>query len=291
MYRPISDLAGEVCFRPNFFQTKGRINYLIDEYMSDEKLCDRLEDLPEQFIDPQPRQWSNINWQDIYPEQVIGLELDIFLYIIKGALDTEALIKDYSQTSRQYLEPIHPSMARFVGGTVAEYGIVELGLWEKEKRQHTPALRKLYQKLAGHLVGSKVKTAKSYQPWTNPYQDLYKHGLHRIATEYGAVCLYLWLMSHTTGTTQQVLEELLQDEVNHLTKFWGMGMWLYPNGAEQLIHYLLSQIHTILPVSYESARESKANIKSTFQHMMLVLNWRSRSVLHRGELIYSLMNL
>lgn len=282
------DLAGEVCFRPNFFQTKGRIDYLIDEYLSYEELSDRLEDLPDRFIDPQPRPWSNINWQDINPEQVIGLELDIFLSIIKGALDTEAPIRDYTQTSRQYLEPIHPSMARFVGGIVADDGTIsEIGLWEKEERQHTPALKKLYQCLANRSVRSSAKTARSYQPQTNPYKDLYKHGLHRVATEYGAACLYLWLMSHTTGTTQQVLGELLQDEVNHLTKFWGMGMWLYPDGAAQLIRYLLSQIHTILPVSCESNLEPQANIKSTFQGMMSVLNWQSWSFLHRGELIYA----
>ncbi|MEN9869837.1 MAG: hypothetical protein RLZZ171_820 [Cyanobacteriota bacterium] len=288
MYQPAIDLAGEVCFRPNFFQTKVRINYLIAQYLGCQKLGDRLEDLPVQFLNPQPRKCSNINWQDIHPEQVIGLELDIFLSIIKGALDTEAPIRDYTQTSRQYLEPIHPSMARLVGGMVADDGtIIELGLWEKEERQHTPALTKLYQMLATELITPQVQTAKSYQAWTNPYQDLYQHGLHRVITEYGAACLYLWLMSHTTGTTQQVLSELLQDEVNHLAKFWGMGMWLYPDGTEQLICYLLSQIHTILPVSYESTIKSPANIKSTFQRMMSILNWQSWSVLCRGELIYT----
>ena len=79
--------------------------------------------------------------------------------------------------------------------------------------------------------------------------------------------------------------ELLEDEINHLIKFWGMGMWLYPDGTEQLIRYLLSQIHTILPVSYEFQRRS--SIKSTLERMMLVLNWQSRSVLSRGELIYT----
>jgi hypothetical protein len=288
MYQPTMDLAGEVCFRPNFFQTKKRINYLIERYLSDAILGDRLADLPQQFRHPQPRKWSSINWQDVHPEQVIGLELDIFLSIIKGALNTEAPIRDYTQTSRQYLEPIHPSMARLVGGTVAADGtIIELGLWEKEERQHTPALTKLYQLLAEESITPQVKTAKSYQTCSNPYQDLYQHGLHRIITEYGAVCLYLWLMSHTTGATQQVLGELLQDEVNHLTKFWGMGMWLYPDGAEQLICYLLSQIHTILPVSCETTIKSPANIKSTFQRMMSILNWQSWSVLCRGELIYT----
>lgn len=288
MYQPISDLVGEVCFRPNFFQTKTRINNLIEKYLSDAELSDRLEDLPQQFSHPQPRKWSKINWQDIYPEQVIGLELDIFLSILKGALDTEAPIKSYTQTSRQYLQPIHPSMARLVGGIVAADGtMIEMGLWEKEERQHTPALIKLYQRLSNTTITPQAKTAKSYQPWINPYQDLYRHGLHRIITEYGAACLYLWLMAHTTGTTQQVLGELLQDEINHLTKFWGMGMWLYPNGGEQLISYLLSQINTILPVSYESKIKSSANIQSTLQHMMSVLNWQSWSVLHQGELIYT----
>jgi len=259
MYQSTMDLAGEVCFRPNFWQTKGRINYLIDQYLSYEELCDRLEDLPQQFREPQPRPWSTINWQDINPEQVIGLELDIFLSIIKGALDTEAPIKEYTQTSKQYLDKIHSNMAKFVGGEVASDGkIIELGLWEKEERQHTPALTKIYQQLTKQKIDPLVRTTKSYQPRINPYQDLYCHGLHRVITEYSAVCLYLWLMSHSTGTLQQVLGELLQDEVNHLTKFWGMGMWLYPNAAEQLIHYLLSQINTILPVSYKSAVESQS---------------------------------
>jgi hypothetical protein len=82
MYQTTIDLAGEVCFRPNFFQTKNRINYLIDQYLSDQTLGDRLADLPQQFRHPQPRKWSSINWQDVHPEQVIGLELDIFLSII-----------------------------------------------------------------------------------------------------------------------------------------------------------------------------------------------------------------
>ena len=282
MYQPTIDLAGEVCFRPNFWQTKTRINHLIDEYLSSDKLCDRLEDLPKQFQNPQPRKWSPINWQDTNLEQVIGIELDLFLSIIKGALDTEAPIRGYTQTSRQYLEPIHPSMARFVGGTVSADGkMIELGLWEKEERQHTPALIKIYQQLSQQKIIPQQRQVKSYQVKSNPYRDLYQHGLHRIATEYSAVCLYIWLMSHTTGTIQKVLRELLQDEINHLTKFWGMEMWLYPDSAERLIKYLLSQINTILPVSYES------NLKSTFQRMMSVLNWQSWSILLRSELIYT----
>ena len=203
-------------------------------------------------------------------------------------MDTEAPIRGYTQTSRQYLEPIHPDMAKFVGGEIsATDTIVQLGLWEKEERQHTPALLKIYQQLSQNKIIPQQREVKPYYSQENPYQDLYQHGLHRIVTEYGAVCLYIWLMSHTTGTIQQVLSELLQDEVNHLTKFWGMGMWLYPNQTEQLIQYLLHQINTILSVSSTLESKSKSNLKSTFQRMMLVLDWQSWSILSRGELIYT----
>ena len=46
MYQSTVDLAGEVCFRPNFWQTKTRINHLINQYLSHDELCDHLEDLP-----------------------------------------------------------------------------------------------------------------------------------------------------------------------------------------------------------------------------------------------------
>lgn len=54
-----------------------------------------------------------------------------------------------------------------------------------------------------------------------------------------------------------------------------MGIWLDTNGAEQLIPSLLSQIHTILPISYGLAIKSQTDLKSTFQPMMSVLNWQS----------------
>ena len=185
MYQPRLDLAGEVCFRPNFWQTKTRINYLIDEYLNLDELSDRLTELPQQFQSPKPRPWAKINWQDINPEQVIGIELDIFLSIIKGTLDTEAPIRAYTQASRQYLEPIHPTMAKFVGGKVDRDGsLIDLGIWEKEERQHTPALRKIYQQLTNTKISVQVKKAKPYRHNINPYEDLYRHGIHRITTEY-----------------------------------------------------------------------------------------------------------
>lgn len=152
-YLSATDLAGEVCFNPNFWQTKTRIHNLLDTYLTQDILCDRLEDLPEQFLNPQPRPWRTIQWQNISQEQILGIEFKTFLSIIKGTLDTEAPIRGYTQTSRQYLASIHPAMARFVGGVVGkDNSLLELGLWEKEERQHTPALIKVYQHLSQEKV-------------------------------------------------------------------------------------------------------------------------------------------
>ena len=273
------DLAGEVCYQPTFFQIKNRVNYLVQEYLNLEYLSDRIKDLPLQFINPQPRPWQTIDWQSISQSQIIDLDLEVFLAIIKGSLDTEAPIRYYTQASRQYLEPIHPQMAQFVGGKVAEDNtMIELGLWEKEERQHTPALSKIYQQLTGEKVIIQGRTPKSYQPSDNPTLDLYRHGLHRIATEYSAVCLYLWLITRTTGTIQQILAELLQDEINHLTKFWGFGMWLYPDSLRQKLNSTLSN---------RNYYHSMIRLITTFRRMMEILHWESWKINYKIELIYT----
>ena len=277
------DLAGEVCLKPNFFQIKNRINYLIKNYLEEEYLRDRLEDLPQQFIQPQPRPWQNITWQNINQSQIIGLDLAVFFAIIQGALDTEAPIRNYTQTSRQYLEKIHTGMARFVGGKVAaDKKMLELGLWEKEEIQHTPALSKIYQHLTGEPVIIQWRNPKTYQPSANPHLDLYRHGLHRIITEYGAVCLYLWLMTRTTGTIQQILAELLQDEINHLTKFWGFGLWLYPKSLRQKLN---------LTFSRSNSPHSTIRLIKTFRRMMGTLNWETWQINDKIELVYTFVRV
>ncbi len=282
-YLTAKDLAGEVCYRPTFFQTRNRINHLVQEYLNLDKLRDHVEDLPLQFINPQPRPWQNINWNNINQSQIINLELATFLAIIKGSLDTEAPIRDYTQTSRQYLAKIHPQMAHFVGGKVdRNFKIIELGLWEKEERQHTPALSKIYQQLVGEKVVIKWRKPKTYQPSDNPHRDLYRHGLHRIITEYSAVCLYLWLMTRTTGTIQQILAELLQDEINHMTKFLGFGMWLYPDGLHQKINTSFSSSNSL---------KSMMRLLITFRRMMKNLAWESWKTQHKVELTYTFVKV
>ena len=242
LHQPIAsfDLAGswQANMKTKAFQR--RIQYLVQHHLSLEHLSDRLGDLPRQFNHPQVRPWQKINWQAISPEQVVGIELDVFLKILMGAINTEAPIRDYTQASRQYLQAIHPAMAKFVGGSLAPDGsLQEPGIWEKEERQHTPALSRIYSQLAGEKPIANSHSARPFQAVSDPRAALYRHGVHRVATEYGATCLYLWLIAHTTGALQQVLQELLIDEINHMTKFWGFGCWAYPEASIRQMGWML----------------------------------------------------
>lgn len=274
------DLAGQLYPQPHYFQTQRRIKSLVDRYLSHEQLCDRLQDLSLQFQNPQPRPWKQIDWQAINYNQIISISPEVFLSVLVGALDTEAPIRGYTQTSRQYLENLHPQMARFVGGTVDENGnLTELGLWEKEERQHTPALLKIYQQLTSEKITPTLRTVRGYLPTDDPYEDLYRHGLHRVATEYGATCLYLWLMAHTTGTLQDVLEELLLDEINHMTKFWGFGVWLYPDTG------LVRIGKTLMKTRHQNY--ARNNLLRTLKRMMGTLKWDAWSLSNKTSLIFT----
>ncbi|HLO85556.1 MAG TPA: ferritin-like domain-containing protein [Nostocaceae cyanobacterium] len=276
---PVSaDLAGASYQHPNYWQLERRIKSLIDHYLTLEILRDRLQDLPLQFQNPQPRPWKHINWQAINREQIIGIQPEIFLSILVGALDTEAPIRGYTQTSRKYLEKLHPQMAWFVGGVVDENdNLLEPGLWEKEERQHTPALLKIYTQLSGEKVTPKLRKIRGYLPTHDPYKDLYHHGLHRVATEYGATCLYLWMMIYSTGALQEVLDELVQDEINHMTKFWGFGTWAYPDTS------LLKVTKVLLKT--RSQNYERNSLVRTLRRMMVTLNWDAWTLTNKATLI------
>lgn len=264
------DLAGLVAQNFDFAVLQKRIDGLIQRYLSLGCLRDRLEELPQQFAHPQARPWKAIDWQAIAPEQVRGMSLPVFLAILQGAIDTEVPIRGYTQSSRQYLEQLHPRLAKFVGGTVdADGTLVELGLWEKEERQHAPALLKIYTQLSGQKRVPMPHSVRPYQPSQNPSRDLYQHGVHRVLTEYGATCLYLWLMAHSTGALQAVLEELTLDEINHMTKFWGFGTWAYPQTS------LLAVGRSLLQSSRGKLRyqRDRSSLIGTLDRMTQVLHW------------------
>lgn len=268
---------------PNYFQQQQQLRSLIDRHLSNEHLHDRLQDLPIQFANPQTRPWQPIDWHVIERQQIVGIDPDVFLAILVGAINTEAPIRQYTQTSRQYLETLHPQLARFVGGTIAADGsLLEPGLWEKEERQHTPALLKIYSQLSGRKITPTPHEARLYQPSDRPREDLYRHGLHRVATEYGAACLYLWLMAHTTGALRTVLEELVRDEINHMTKFWGFGVWAYPETS------LLKLGHTLLKTTKQPTySRDRSSLIGTLHRMTSVLYWQDWSWINRATFAYT----
>ncbi len=241
------DLAGYCHVSPNYLKTRARINYLIQRYLSLNILTERLLDLPQQFENPQQRPWQKIHWQAINNSQIIGIEPQLFLQIIASAVEIETPIRSYSQESRAYLQKVHPQLARFMGGISDENGkIIEVGIWEKEERQHAPVFSKIYQQLTGEKLYVKPNTVIGYQPTGNVRVEVYNHGLGRISTEWSAVSTYLWLMSHSTGSLQMAIAEPLQDEVNHLAKFWGITRWGFNDSIFQQVIDSISRLIRLL---------------------------------------------
>lgn len=244
------DLAGTVWPQPTMRQTQRRIKTVIQQYLSMEYLRDRLADLPDQLEYPTARPWPVMDWKSIITDHIIGLSPEIFLQILLGIINTELPIRGYSQTSRQYLESVHPGLAYFVGGKVDQQGtLLEKGIWEREEERHGPALVKVYRQLSGEKPLLNPHEPRPYTPSTEHFDDLYRHGMHRVATEYSATCLYIWLMAHTTGPLQQVFLELLKDEINHMTKFWGVGIWLFPteHRGAMVRRVIASQLASLFP--------------------------------------------
>lgn len=270
---------------PSWRATGDRIRALVDHYLPLDHLRDRLEDLPHQFTQPRLRPWQPLPWAAVHRDQLVGIDCDTFCRILAGAIDTEAPIRGYTQSSRQYLAHHYPAMAQFVGGHVDSTGnLVTLGLWEREEKRHTPALIKLYRCLAGRAPRVRPHAARPYRPSGDPRADLYRHGLHRVATEYGATCLYLWMMAHCHGPLQTVLRELLVDEINHMTKFWGFGRWAYPDATLATLGQSLTQalIHKI------RQPRTQGSLLHTLRRMMAELGWPHWSWQQQTTLIYSL---
>ncbi|MEO1589961.1 MAG: ferritin-like domain-containing protein [Cyanobacteria bacterium J06632_22] len=265
-------------------QLQHRIDALIDQYLPLAHLDERLADLPQQFANPQPRPWARIPWTAIDADQVLGIDTNIFLAILSGTINTEAPIRGYTQASRQYLTPLDARMAYFVGGQVDTTGQrLEPGLWEKEERRHTPALKRVYTQLSGVAPMVTPHSARPYRPTTQAEADLYRHGLHRVATEYGATCLYLWMMAHTTGPLQAVLAELLIDEINHTVKFWGFGRWAFPQAS----------LFTTGQTVFSSLREKwhnpqvQGSLMHTLRRMTQTLHWSDWSFINQAALMYT----
>lgn len=220
------------------------LQHLLDHHLTPDHLSDCLNDLPVQFQRPRPRPWQKIPWSAVNRSQIIGVDPGVFLNLVAIAAEVEAPIRGYALESASYLERIHPQMAEFMGGHHDPTGHpTQLGVWEKEERQHCPVFRKIYQQLSHRSLTPKPNKVQQVDLKTDPYHAIHRHLMGRITTEWSATSTYLWLMIHSTGALQQAIAQPLQDEINHLAKFWGFRRWLFgPSLRQQLIFSLRNVI-------------------------------------------------
>jgi hypothetical protein len=76
-------------------------------------------------------------------------------------------------------------------------------------------------------------------------------------------------MAHTTGSLQRVLAELLLDEINHMTKFWGFGCWAFPEASIAQTGWMLL-LTSRARLTYSRDRSS---LLGTLQRLAQVLAW------------------
>ena len=254
------DLAGYCDPTPNYFQIRQRVNYLSERYLSPDVLSERLSDLPKQFVEPQQRPWEKFDWKAISVDQIVGVDPQLFISLIAASAEVEAPIRDYAQISREYLQAIHPEMTRFISGSYDESGqLIEVGIWEKEERQHAPIFCRIYRQLTGEKLNPHENSITELPPVETPGEALYRPAIRRITTEWSAVSLYLWLMTHSTGALQQALAQPLQDEVNHLAKFWGMTRWGFADHTPHRIVAMTAQLSNMFG-HHEGDRSTSTDI-------------------------------
>lgn len=250
-----------------YLTNRSRINHLLDEYLAVDHLSHHLNDLTTQFSNPHQRPWGPIRWQAIDPTQIVSIEPEIFLELLAGAAEVESPIRSYSRESWEYLQNFHPQMATFLGGTYGpEQSIQIVGIWEKEERQHTPALKKIYQQLTDQTLTLKPNTVNGYHPSTTPHQDVYRHLVSRLSSEWSAISLYLWLMAHSTGALQQAISQILQDEVNHLAKFWGFSRWAFGRSFQA---QFLASTHNAIQLFKHHGQERSHGTQALNTHHLL----------------------
>ena len=173
MLQHISDLTGKTCPEtPNYLCIRSRINQLIEKYIAPVILSEHLTDLPVQFTQPHQRPWNRIDWKGIHYSQIRGIDPALFVQILAGAAEIESPIRGYSRESWDYMRSLHEPMAHFLGGTYGEDESIQVvGIWEKEERQHCPALKKIYLQLTGHKLSIKPNAVAGYQPVGTPWED------------------------------------------------------------------------------------------------------------------------
>ena len=95
------------------------------------------------------------------------------------------------------------------------------------------------------------------------------------------------MMAHTTGPLQAALGELVIDEINHMTKFWGFGRWAYADAC------LSKNVMTLgrAMVQKLSQPQLQGSLVHTLGRMQGELAWAHWTPVHRLTFVYTLQQV
>ncbi|NEP17012.1 MAG: hypothetical protein F6J97_08905 [Leptolyngbya sp. SIO4C1] len=90
-------------------------------------------------------------------------------------------------------------------------------------------------------------------------------------------------MAHPTGVLQTVFSELLIDEINHMTKFWGFGCWAYSETSGFKVGI------TLLQAMQEKRRSPhvRGSLFHPLRRMAQTLHWVEWSFTNQVSLMYT----
>lgn len=233
----MKDLAGNLspqACRP--MQYWGRIHQVARNYLSREQMQERYEDLATQYTDPHTRSWDKVDWNQISSDQIVGVSRSTFLAMVRAAAEVEAPVDAYGSESWGYIHDLSPEFSRFVSGTrnpegerVKDESGRRKGVWEEEEWGHSAHFKKIYSQLTGEKPPEFVaNSVAEVNREPDPRLAAKKHLQMRIAAEVSACAGYSWMMAHSTGQLQQAIAQPFQDELGHLSKFWGFYREAFP---------------------------------------------------------------
>ncbi|MGK7925725.1 MAG: hypothetical protein AB4290_10845 [Spirulina sp.] len=212
------NLTGKGTARPLSCPTKARIKAFIDRDLSLEILSDRTFELSFHYNASPCHPWQPLDWDAISLEQVIDVSGELFLAAIAVSVEVQTM-PIHSRQIWERLPGITPQIASFLGRAIdEEKNWVELGLWEGEERQHSAIFRQVYERLTGEILP--VSEDFLFAPATKLKPDRYL--FQCVIAKWITTSVYLWLMSHSTGELQAAIARVLQDDIGHLAKFWGI---------------------------------------------------------------------
>lgn len=252
------DLAGNKYTNPSYLQIRERINYLIKKYLSVGVLYSHLHNLQIELKTPYQRYPQRIDWQKINLEQITGISNDLFIDKIISAAKLEIKNREFDTEIRDYLQSVNPQIASFLETTSNQNTMVS-NLFinegkEKEEDQEFYLFRKIYQHLTGDKLSTQGYAAKQDEFRGNLREKIYNNALNRIINQWSAISIYVWLMAHSTGELQKAIVQPLQDEVNHLAKFWGISYWAF---SDSFLSRLQNKTKNLKPLIKNQERQDE----------------------------------